>query len=166
MRQQQAAAYAAVETERQVLAREEGRRASQRPVWQAPLLLNGQMRQRSPDRVVRLGRPRRRWVVFNLLRTGSSVLGLGRRSTSSCTWRSPPRSPSSWSRLLATPRTYARQHVGRRAGSGLSHADGRLFGGRKAPGVAPAACGCLLAQATAQARRAACKCSRCSALDM
>jgi len=54
MRRQEAAAYAAVETERQVLAREEGLRASQRPVWQAPLLLNGQMRQRSPDRVVRL----------------------------------------------------------------------------------------------------------------
>ena len=84
MRRQEAAAYAAVETERQVLTREEGLRASQRPVWQAPLPLNGQMRQRSPDRVVRLGRPRRRWVVFNLLWTGSSVFwGLGRHNTSS-----------------------------------------------------------------------------------
>jgi hypothetical protein len=37
MRRQEAAAYAAVETERQVLAGEEGPRASQRSAWQAPL---------------------------------------------------------------------------------------------------------------------------------
>jgi hypothetical protein len=77
MRRQEAAAYAAVETERQVLAGEEGPRASQRSAWQAPLPLNGQMRQHSPDRVLRLGRPRRRRVVFSLLSTGRSVFGIG-----------------------------------------------------------------------------------------